>query len=75
MNEAGKRPLYHAREIWWCAVGVNVDNEFDGMGNEHDRPILIIRLFNAETLFGVALIGHLAPWRSALTATFRRPLP
>jgi hypothetical protein len=45
------------------------------MGNEHDRPILIIRLFNAETLFGVALIGHLAPWRSALTATFRRPLP
>ena len=58
VNDAADRPFYHAREIWWCAVGVNVGNELDGTGREHDRPVLVIRPFNAETFFGVALIGH-----------------
>jgi mRNA-degrading endonuclease toxin of MazEF toxin-antitoxin module len=52
------RPFYHAREIWWCSVGVNVGNELDGTGAQHDRPVLILRPFNAETFFGVCLIGH-----------------
>ena len=25
----------------WCAVGVNVGNELDGTGKEHDRPVLV----------------------------------
>ena len=58
VNDAADRPFYHAREIWWCAVGVNVGNELDGTGKEHDRPVLVIRPFNAETFFGLALIGH-----------------
>ena len=33
-------------------------NELDGTGKEHDRPVLVIRPFNAETFFGLALIGH-----------------
>src|SRR5436190_24202915 len=45
INDAGDRPFYHAREIWWCAVGVNVGNELDGTGKEHDRPVLVIRPF------------------------------
>ena len=53
-----KRPFYHPREIWWCAVGVNVGNELDGTGKHYDRPVLVIRPFNAETFFGVALIGN-----------------
>ena len=54
-----RRPsFYHARDIWWCAVGVNVGNELDGTGKEHYRPVLVIRPFNAEAFFGVALIGH-----------------
>ena len=51
------RPFYHAREIWWCAVGVNVGNELDGTGKQHDRPVLVLRAFNAQTFLGVALIG------------------
>src|SRR5438105_794350 len=58
VNDISDRPFYHTREIWWCAVGVNVGNELDGTGKEHDRPVLVIRPFNAETFFGVALIGH-----------------
>jgi hypothetical protein len=58
VNDVADRPFYHTREIWWCAVGDNVGNELDGPGKEHDRPVLVIRPFNAETFFGVALIGH-----------------
>lgn len=58
IDETAERPFYHPREIWWCTVGVNVGNELDGTGQHHDRPVLIIRPFNAETFFGVALIGH-----------------
>lgn len=58
LDAAAPRPFYHAREIWWCAVGVNVGNEIDGTGAQHDRPVLVLRPFNAETFFGIALIGH-----------------
>ena len=43
------------------SVGVNIGNELDGTGKEHDRPVLVIRPFNAETFFGIALIGHPRP--------------
>ena len=58
LHRSGDRPFYHAREIWWAALGVNIGDEVDGTGEHHDRPIVIIRPFNSETFFGVALIGH-----------------
>jgi mRNA-degrading endonuclease toxin of MazEF toxin-antitoxin module len=58
VNDTADRPFYHAREIWWCAVGANVGNELDGTRKEHDRPVLIVRPFNKQTFFGVTLIGH-----------------
>ena len=39
-------------------MGVNIGSEVDGTGDHHDRPIVVIRPFNAETFFGIALIGH-----------------
>jgi hypothetical protein len=50
IDDIGKRPFYHAREIWWC--------ELDETGKHHDRPVLVLRPFNAETFFGVSLVGH-----------------
>ncbi len=58
IQKSPKAPFYHEREIWWCAVGVNVGNEIDGTGELHDRPVLVLRAFNAETFFGICLIGH-----------------
>jgi mRNA interferase MazF len=58
IHKVGARPFYHARVIWWCALGVNIANEVNGTGAHHDRPLVIIRPFSAETFFGVALIGH-----------------
>jgi mRNA-degrading endonuclease toxin of MazEF toxin-antitoxin module len=58
LETRASRPFYHAREIWWSAVGTNVGNEIDGTGREYDRPLIILRAFNAETFLGVALTGH-----------------
>lgn len=40
------RKFYRAREIWWCALGVNVGFEQDGKGFRKERPVLILRDFN-----------------------------
>ena len=41
--------LYHAQEIWWCRLGVNVGSEQDGTGVEFERPILIIKGLSRKT--------------------------
>lgn len=42
-----KSPVFcHPREIWWCALGVNVGFEQDGSEIDHERPVLILRGFN-----------------------------
>lgn len=51
-------PFYHEREIWWCALGVNIGYEQDGTGSNYDRPVLVIRGFNSRVFFGVALTGR-----------------
>jgi mRNA interferase MazF len=63
-NEAKKRlnnlPIgrfYRPGEIWWCAIGINIGSEQDGTGVNFDRPIVIIRGFNKQALFGVLLTG------------------
>lgn len=57
LHKQGEEPFYHEREIWWCALGVNVGFEQDGTGSNFDRPILIVRGFNRQTCFCVALTG------------------
>mgnify|MGYP001608702584 CR=1 FL=1 len=49
--------FYHEREIWWCSLGVNIGFEQDGTGKNFDRPIIVIRGFNKNIFFAVALIG------------------
>jgi mRNA interferase MazF len=58
LNSRATAPFYHEREIWWCALGVNVGFEQDGTGDNYDRPVLIIRGFNPHVFFGVALTGR-----------------
>jgi mRNA interferase MazF len=48
----------HPREIWWCALGVNIGSEQDGTGKNFDRPIIVIRGFNKDIFFGAALTGR-----------------
>lgn len=57
LHSRSAAPFYHEREIWWCALGVNIGFEQDGTGKRFDRPVVIIRGFSRQTLFVVPLTG------------------
>ncbi len=48
-------PRYHVREVWWCALGVNIGSEEDGKGARHARPVLVLRGLGATTFLAVPL--------------------
>ena len=44
------RTVYvHPREIWWCALGVNIGAETDGKNENFERPVLVANVYNKET--------------------------
>lgn len=49
------RPFYHEREIWWCALGLNVGTEQDGSPLDYRRPVLVIKSFGSSTCLVVPL--------------------
>ncbi len=55
INDNKQRPFFHVREVWFCTMGVNVGYEQDGRGKEFLRPIIVIRKFNNEVLWGIPL--------------------
>lgn len=55
VNDIEKRPFFHEREIWFCHLGVNVGFEQDGMGEDFQRPIVILHKFNNEICWVIPL--------------------
>lgn len=45
----------NVREVWWCALGVNIGGEQDGKGDESSRPVLVLRVFANNTCAVVPL--------------------
>ena len=52
----GVAPLFKEREVWWCALGVNVQREQNGDTIRHNglpatfrRPVLVLRKFGPES--------------------------
>lgn len=48
-------PFFHAREIWWCSLGVNIGFEQDGANNECSRPVIILKGMSRQTCFVIPL--------------------
>jgi mRNA interferase MazF len=46
---------FHEREIWWACLGVNIGFEQDGKNKDFERPVLIIKKFNAHVVLIVPL--------------------
>lgn len=40
----------HPREIWWCSLGINVGAEIDGKNENFERPVIVLKVYNVETL-------------------------
>jgi mRNA-degrading endonuclease toxin of MazEF toxin-antitoxin module len=55
IHDSGEYKLYHAREIWWCSLGVNVGSEQDGTGENAERPVLIVKGLSKQTCIIVPL--------------------
>jgi mRNA interferase MazF len=45
----------HEREVWFCALGVNIGFEQDGSGKEFLRPVVILKKFNNSIFLGIPL--------------------
>jgi len=54
-HKRSNAPFYHDRELWWCALGVNVGSEQDGSGEEYRRPVLVLKGLSAETCLVIPL--------------------
>lgn len=50
--------FFHEREIWWCAIGINLGVEADGKNNYFERPVLVVRKFNREMFWGIPLTSR-----------------
>lgn len=48
-------PIFHVRDIWWCALGANIGVEQDGKNELHERPILVLRKYNNDSLFALPM--------------------
>lgn len=48
----------HARDVWWCALGINIGVEADGKHENFGRSVLVIRKFNRDSILIVPLTSH-----------------
>ena len=54
-TEHAFRIFFREREVWWCHLGVNVGFEQDEKGEDFRRPILILKKFSENSIWGVPL--------------------
>jgi len=47
--------FFHIREIWWCSAGLNIGVEANGKHENFERPMLIIKKFNADMVWAIPL--------------------
>ncbi len=45
----------YPREIWWCSLGVNIGSEVDGKNENFERPVLILKVYNKESMLVVPI--------------------
>ena len=59
----------HAREVWWCPLGLNVGTEQDGKHVACERPVLILRKFNRESVLIAPITSQLkrTPYHARFT--------
>ena len=40
----------HPKEVWWCALGLNLGAEIDGKNENFERPVIVMKVYNKETM-------------------------
>lgn len=47
--------FFYTREIWWCSAGLNIGVESNGKHDNFERPMLIVKKFNADMVWVLPL--------------------
>ena len=47
--------FFYPREIWWCSAGLNIGVEANGKHKNFERPMLIIKKFNADMIWALPI--------------------
>jgi mRNA interferase MazF len=55
LEESASSYYVHAREVWWCAIGLNIGFEQDGKSDLFERPVLVINKFSRHSVLVVPL--------------------
>lgn len=50
-----KKFLFKNGDIWWCSVGLNVQTESCGKGDNFQRPVLVLRKLSQNSFIGIPL--------------------
>jgi mRNA interferase MazF len=50
LDARDKKVFAHPREIWWCSLGLNIGAETDGKNDNFERPVIILKVYNKETM-------------------------
>ena len=53
--DTGQAPFCWPKELWICSIGVNVGSEQNGTGLKFSRPVLVLKVFNRETFWGIPI--------------------
>lgn len=49
IHNDNRNKLYHQRDIWWCALGINIGYEQDGKDVDFQRPVLVLKGLSMNT--------------------------
>jgi mRNA interferase MazF len=55
LEKRKKDVKFNEREVWWCQIGANIGFEEDGKNEPFERPVLVLRKYNAQLFFGLPL--------------------
>jgi mRNA interferase MazF len=47
------------REVWWCSLGMNIGVEANGKNDVFERPLLILKVFNKNMIWGLPITSTL----------------
>ena len=57
VNANNREVFGYPREVWWCSLGVNIGAEVDGKNENFERPVIIMKVYNKETMFVLPTTG------------------
>ncbi len=63
-------PYCKKGEVWWCCFGLNIGSEQDGKNEWFERPVLVIKVLNRETVICIPLSSIISPGKDGIEISY-----